>query len=155
MVEQSWMPRPWNAELAGCLWLPRMLDKGRRAIESEEQGRDLMGGYLFGDSDFIDAKLLKFLGTNDARVLALLHEYEDNLRVAEVLIGESGRSAEEVRAWGVRFRRLNALVIPMLEADEGRRKSGLGTNLYRLFYNYVLMPPVYAVFRRAERRRLK
>jgi hypothetical protein len=60
MSTEHWMPRPWNAELVGCLWLSRRLDKGRQVLESERQGRDLMNGYLYGDFDYADGKLLKF-----------------------------------------------------------------------------------------------
>jgi hypothetical protein len=152
MAVEGWMPRPWKAELAGCIWLPRLLDKGRRALESERQGQDLMNGYLLGDNDYADAQLLKFLNTQEQRVLELLRETSDDQGVAERLVHESGRSAEEIRAWNERFRKVNAPFIAMWEADEGQRQSGWGTTLLDLFYNYVLMPPVYLVFRVAKRR---
>ena len=38
MDAKGWMPRSWEAELAGCIWLPRILDKGRRILESERHG---------------------------------------------------------------------------------------------------------------------
>ena len=90
MAVKGWMPRPWNVELAGCVWLPRLLDKGRRALESERQGKDLMNGYLFGDNDYADGKLLKFLRTSDVRVRDLLRETDDDKVVAEILIRENG-----------------------------------------------------------------
>lgn len=77
MAAVNWMPRPWNAELAGCIWLPRLLDKGRRLLASERQGQDLMNGYLFGDFDYADGQLLRFLRMNDARVRQLLRELDD------------------------------------------------------------------------------
>ncbi len=153
MSEDRWMPRPWHEEFHGCLWLPRLLDKGRRAIESEKVGRDLLDGYLYGDSDFVDAKLMQFLRTKDARVTELLREFDDDERVAKVIIQESGRTADELRAWSARFRKVHALVIPLLESDEGRRQPGAGTAFFRFFYNYILMPPVYLAFRISERRR--
>lgn len=150
---EGWMPRPWNSELAGCLWLPRMLDKGRRALEGERQGRDLMNGFMFGDFDYADGQLLKFLRTGDARVRRLLVELGDDEAVARVLIQESGRLAEEVQAWNKRFRRANTPFIAMWEADEGRREPGVGTTLLRIFYNWVLMPPVCLVFWGVEKGR--
>jgi hypothetical protein len=97
MSTEHWMPRPWNAELVGCLWLPRRLDKGRQVLESERQGHDLMNGYLYGDCDYADGKLLKFFRTNDARVLELVRIWnDDEAAVAQALISESGRSAEEI-----------------------------------------------------------
>jgi len=140
---EGWLPRPWHAELAGCVWLPRLLDKGRRALAGERQGRDLMNGYLFGDYDYADGQLLKFLRTDDARVRQLLGEVGDDEAVARALIQESGRLAEEIRAWNRRFRLVNAPFIAMWEADEGQRAPGAGTALLKLFYNLVLMPPVY------------
>lgn len=153
MAVEHWMPRPWSEELAGCIWLPRMLDKGRRALESERQGRNLMNGYLFGDLDYVDGKLLKFLGRKDVRVLELLRELDDDERVAKTLIRESGRTADEIRAWGRRFRKNNGLFIAMWDADEGRRKPGIGTTFLKLFYNLVLMPPVYLIFYAGQARR--
>ncbi|WP_455377078.1 hypothetical protein, partial [Petrachloros mirabilis] len=126
MSAENWMPRPWNAELMGCLWLPRMLDKGRKVLESERQGQNLMNGYLYGDFDYADGKLLKFFRTNDVRVLELLRKFNDDEAVAQALISESGRSADEIRAWGTRFRMVNAPFTAMWDADEGRRKPGIG-----------------------------
>ena len=151
MCIENWMPRSWNADLMGCVWLPRMLDKGRQVLESQRQGQDLMNGYLFGDLDYADGKLLKFLRTKDARVLELLRELEDDEAVARTLIREGGRSVDEIQAWGARFRTLNAPFIAMWNADEGRRAPGLGTTLLKLFYNVLLMPPVYLGFWIVER----
>lgn len=153
MKTENWMPRPWNAELVGCIWLPRMLDKGRQALASERQGQNLMNNYLFGDCDYADGKLLKFLRTNDARVLDLLRAMEDDQTVAHTLIRESGRSADEIQAWGKRFRTVNAPFIALWDADEGRREPGVGTSFLKLFYNYLMMPPIYLGFWIAERLR--
>jgi hypothetical protein len=127
-----------------------MLDKGRRALEGERQGRDLMNGYLFGDFDYADRQLLKFLRTGDARVRELLREGGDDEAVAEALLRESGRSEEEVRAWSEKFRKGCAPFIAMWDADEGRAGPGIGAALIKFIYNFALMPPVYLVFRVAE-----
>lgn len=147
------MPRPWNAELMGCIWLPRMLDKGRQVLESRRQGKNLMNRYLFGDLDYADGKLLKFLRTNDGHILDLLREMNDDEAVAQRLLSESGRSVDEIQAWGKRFRTFNAPFIAMWDADEGRREPGVGTSLLRLIYNYLMMPPVYLGFCLAEKLR--
>lgn len=144
-----WMPRSWREEIMGCVFLPRMLEKGRRVLEGKRQGRDLMNGYLFGDFDYADGMLLRFLRTNEARVLELLRNGQDDAAVAGTLISESGRTRPEIAAWSKRFRRINAVFTAMWDADEGRRKPGLGTSLLRGLYNGILMPPVYLAFRTA------
>lgn len=150
MATEHWMPRPWDAELLGCIWLPRMLDKGRQALESRRQGKDLMNSYLFGNNDYADGKLLTFLRTNDAHVLELLRDSNDDEAVATQLLTESGRSATEVKTWSKRFRTVNAPFAAMWDADEGRRAPGAGTTALKLFYNYLMMPPVYVIFGIAE-----
>ena len=145
------MPRRWDAELLGLLFLPRMLEKGRQVVAGERCDRNLMNGYLFGRFDYADRGILKFLRTTETRVLELLRQYLDDAVVARTLVGESGRSLDEIQAWSRRFRTLNAPFLAMWDADEGRRAPGLGTSLLKLFYNYVLMPPVYLYFRLAQR----
>ena len=141
------MPRPWNDELIGCIFLPRVLDKGRRTLESERQGRDLMNGYLFGDFDYADGMLLRFLRTKEVRVLELLRDLDSNEMVAAALFREGRRSTEEIKAWSRRFRIINAPFTPLWDADEGRREPGIGTSVLKLFYNFLMMPPVYLGFR--------
>jgi hypothetical protein len=150
MSGENWRPRPWNAELRDCIWLPRLLDKGRRTLEGQRQGLDLMNNYLFGDFNYTDHKVLKFLRTNDAQVLRHLRESNDDEVVATRLISESGRSVDEIQAWSTRFRRLNAPFAAIWDADEGRRAPGFSTTLLTLFYNGLVMPPVYLIFRVAE-----
>lgn len=151
----SWIPRSWRDEVMGCVFLPRMLEKGRRALESERQGRDLMDGFLFGDFDYADGMMLRFLRTNEVRVRELLRDHDDDESVASILFSEGRRSPDEVKAWSRYFRRINALFTPMWDADEGRREPGIGTSLLSGFYNYLMMPPVYLCFRMmtAKRRR--
>ena len=146
MAVNGWIPSRWNEELCECIWLKRLLDKGRRALESEKEGQDLMNGYLFGNNDYADGKLLKFLNTDDNHIRKLLREMGEDTAVAEVLIRESGRSKEEIQNWNKGFCRTNAPFIAMWDADEGRRTPGVGTRLLDLSYNFLLMPPVYLVF---------
>jgi hypothetical protein len=141
------MPRPWNDELMGCVFLPRVLEKGRRTLASQRLGRDLMNGYLFGDFDYADGMLLRFLRTKEVRVLELLRDSDNDEVVAASLFREGRRSAEEIKAWSKRFRLINAPFTPLWDADEGRREPGLGTSVLNLFYNFLMMPPVYLGFR--------
>lgn len=149
----GWMPRPWSDELAGCVFLPRMLEKGRRVLQGERTGRDLMNGYLFGDLDYADGQMLRFLRTNETRVRELLAALDDEAAVAETLFREARRSPGEIAAWSRRFRRVNTPFTPMWDADEGRRAPGWGTSLLNWFYNAIMMPPVYLGFRLLSARR--
>jgi hypothetical protein len=124
-----------------------MMEKGRRMLEGKRQGRDLMNGYLFGDFDYADGMLLRFLRTNEARVVELLRHVPDDGAVAGTLIRDSGRTRPEIDAWSKRFRRINAPFTAMWDADEGRRDPGLSTSLLKALYNGLLMPPVYLAFR--------
>ena len=152
----AWMPRHAGRErAAGCVWLPRLLDKGRRVLEGEAAGRDLMAGYLFGGSDAADMQLLRFLRLTNEDVLAVLRRERDDGAAATELVRRSGRTQAECAAWSGRFLRLNAPFLAMMDADEGRRPAGAGTRALRFAYNRLLMPATYAAYRWAERRRLR
>lgn len=149
----NWTPRSGREEIAGCVWLPRMLDKARRKVESERVGRDVLYPYIFGGIDPLDNELKAFLRTTDEDVLELVRREPDNQRVADELVQRSGRTPEECAAWSEAFRRKHAFDFATFDADEGRRAPGLTTTLLRVFYNYIVMPPVYWLVRRDERQR--
>jgi hypothetical protein len=152
----EWMPRHAGRErAAGCVWLPRLIDKGRRVLEAEVVGRSLMGGYLFGVNDAADAQLLKFLRMTNEQVLAVLRANPDDGEAATELVRLSGRTPAECSAWSRRFMLLNGIFLAMMDADEGRRPAGRVTTALRVIYNRVIMPPAYAVYRLAESRRTK
>lgn len=146
----AWIPCSWEEQIQGLIFLPRMLAKGRQFLKSKSEGQDLMNGFLFGDFDYADRMILKFLRLKDARVLTLLREGLDDAAMAAALIRESGRTPDEIQAWSRYFRRINAPFTPMWDADEGRRAPGLGTSLLKGFYNYLMMPPVYLFSRIVE-----
>ena len=152
----AWMPRHAGREAAsGCVWLPRLIDKGRRVLEGDAAGRDLLGDYLFGVNDAADTQLLRFLRLTNEDVLAVLRRHPDDAGAAAELVRRSGRTPAECAAWSARFLRFNAPFLAMMDADEGRRAPGAGTTALRLAYNRVIMPPAYAAYRWAERRRLR
>ena len=152
----NWMPRHAGRErAAGCVWLPRLIDKGRRVLESEAAGRDLLGDYHFGVNDAADAQLLRFLGMTNEDVLAVLRRHPDDGDAAAELVRRSGRTPAECAAWSARFVRRVGPFLAMMDADEGRRAPGAGTTALRLAYNRVIMPPTYVAYRWAERRRLR
>lgn len=157
MEEQTgtWVPRHSGRDIAaGCVWLPRLIDKGRRVLEGQSTGRDLMGEYLFGVNDPADMQLLRFLGMNNDEVLAVLRQQPDDDEAASELVRRSGRTAAECAAWSARFCRLNGPFLAMMDADEGRRPDGLGTTALRVVYNRIVMPPSYPIYRMRERQRL-
>ena len=148
------MPRHAGRERAtGCVWLPRLIDKGRRVLEGQASGRDLLGDYLFGVNDAADAQLLRFLAMTNEDVLAVLRQYPDDNAAADELVRRSGRTPAECDAWSARFVRLLGPFLAMMDADEGRRAPGPGTTALRFIYNHVIMPPTYVAYRFAERRR--
>lgn len=65
---------------AECVWLPRLISKGRRQLESERGGGNLITntGYMLGENAPIDSALLTFLRTSRDDVLALLREQPDD-----------------------------------------------------------------------------
>ena len=151
----AWMPRHAGREAAaGLMWLPRLLDKGRRVLAGEAAGRDLLGDYLFGVNDPMDAQLLGFLGLDNDAFLAVLRREPDDGAAAAELVRRSGKGPEACAAWSTRTRRLNGPFLAMIDADEGRRPPGVGTTLLKLVYNRAIMAPTYPLYRRAEARRL-
>ena len=150
----AWAPRPCLDEAAGCVWLPRLISKGRRQLGSERAGSDLVtdAGYLFGENDPMDATLLTFLRAGREDVLSLLREQPDDAAAAAELVRRSGRTAQECAAWGASLRRRMGVFIAMIEADEGRRAPGWGTSLLQSVYNRLIMPVSYWKYRRDEAR---
>lgn len=148
-VIDDWNPCRWNSQLENCLWLPRMLDKGRRYLESQQHqiGKDHLNGFLFGDLDFSDWRLLRFLRTNQDRVCELLTEFDSDQKVASQLLKESGKTSDEVHRWNRKFYLINCIFIPLWDADEGYRKPGVTTEIIKIFYKFLIMPPIYLAYR--------
>lgn len=145
----SWMPRSGLDSAENIVWLPRLFDKARRA-QSHADGR-LFDGYCYGDNDFIDRAVLQFLRTNDGEVSALLRNNSDDA-AAGILVSRSGRTPAECIEFSTNLR-LKLFDFAVIEADEGRLPAGFKTSFLRLFYNRIMMPFVYPIFRRAEQRR--
>jgi hypothetical protein len=152
MDGMAWIPRSPKERLCELVWLPRLLDKARRALEGQRRGVDLITPYMYGDNDYLDAKLLAFLRMRDRHVLQVVAEEADDRRAGEVLVALSGRSPEECRRWSERFLKWEAFWIHIIEADEDSA-AGTGAEAARWFYNRVLFPPVFQVFRWMETKR--
>ena len=146
----GWVPRSGLDTLEEVVWLPRLFDKARRFEELGKNARRV-DGYCYGDNDFIDGKVLRFLRTDDATVSSLLRDHSD-AETARILVERSGRTPEECRRFSNDLKRsVNNFVF--MEADEGRLPPGPKTAAIRFFYNNLLMPIFYAKFRRDERKR--
>ena len=145
----SWTPCSGLDSAAGVVWLPRMLQKARRALGSPD-GR-VVDGYLYGDNDFIDKQVIAFLRTDDETISALVRANPSDEDVARILVERSGRSAEECAAYSGALKR-KFLNFFMLEADEGRAQ-GFKASVVKFLYNNAMMPIVYPIFRRDERKR--
>src|SRR5688572_13703252 len=79
----GWRPRRGTRDRAeDVVWLPRLIDKGRRALAGEAAGRDLLGGYHFGANDAADAQLLRFLRLTHDGVLGVLRRESDDAMAA-------------------------------------------------------------------------
>ncbi|HEX3462572.1 MAG TPA: DUF5069 domain-containing protein [Candidatus Elarobacter sp.] len=147
-----WIPRSAHDSLEGLPWLPRLLEKARRFEAGRAAGTDLMNGYLYGDNDFIDAQLLRFLRTTDATVSALVRDHADDAEVARILVERSGRSPSEIAEFAKIFPRKNFGFV-LTEADEGRLGNGPRAKLICFVYNRLIMPIFYAKFAADERKR--
>jgi hypothetical protein len=146
----AWIPRSGRDSASGLVWLPRLLEKARRCASAH--GERLFDGYCYGDNDFIDKQLITFLRTDDATISALVREQQSDAEVARILVERSGRTAAECVAFNSSFRRKNFDFV-LLEADEGRLRPGVKSALLKFTYNSVIMPVVYGMFRRDERKR--
>lgn len=148
----AWMPCSGLETVDDMVWVKRMAQKARRADESRSSGEDLMNGYLYGENDFIDGRVLRFLGLSDDQFADAARAEADSVLAARRALASSGRSPNECREFSERLRKSFANFC-LLEADEGRLPPGLRATLIRFFYNRLMMPIVYVVFRRAERKR--
>lgn len=150
-----WKPRPPRDSFQGLVFLPRLLDKARRKLEGDLVGQDLISPYLYGDNDFMDLRLLKFLQLSDQELLAILGAEPDTERAMRQLLAKSGRSPSECEAFSHRLLRRAWYVFLMIEADEDLRKPGIATSLIKAVYLGVVLPPVTWLFNRMEAKRKK
>lgn len=146
----GWMPRSALDTACGLVWLPRLIDKARRCESAH--GARLFDGYCYGNNDFIDKALIGFLKTDDTSISALVREQSSDDEVARILVERSGHSPAECAALSASIRR-KFMNFALVEADEGRLPPGFKTNAVKFFYNRIMMPIVYPLFRRDERRR--
>jgi len=148
----SWVPRSGRQELAGCIWLGRYIDKARRHDALEAKRGDVLGDYLFGDNDYLDAQLLRFLAMTQTQIGNLIQDQLDDDEAARRILDAGHKTSADCTAFNRAFLRWNAPFLAMIDADENRRKSGPYTRLLKVFYNGVIVPPATLVYRLAGRR---
>ena len=149
MASAAWVPRSPFERLSNCVFLGRIIDKARRC----ESGMPV-GEYMYGDNDYMDSRVLRFLGTNAANVTDLIRSHADDDVVARKLVERSGKSNRDLRRFNTRMLVMYGLVFAMFDADEGRRR-GVGAGTLARLYNSVIYPPFEKKFRRDEDRSKK
>lgn len=117
----SWAPRSPFAKAAGLIWLPRMIDKGRHYLEG---GQAALGDYMFGDHDYLDGFLLRFLGLKDAVILDVLRTQPDDEQAAAEIVARSGKTPDQCEHWSQQFDRSQHFALLNLDRDEGRYSFG-------------------------------
>ncbi len=147
----TWMPRPGIDSIDDVVWLPRMIDKARR-VEQLGNGTRLVDGYCYGDNDFIDSKVLRFLRTDDRTVSEIVRTHPEDDEAARIIIERSGRTPDECREFSRSITR-TFQNFALMAADEGTLPPGFKTSALRFFYNRLMMPIAYSAFRRAEQKR--
>ncbi len=111
-----------------------------------------MAEYMYGDNDYMDSRVLKFLRASAADVNALVSTEPSDESVARTLVERSGKSPAQVARFNMRMLLLYGVVFVMFDADEGRKTDALAKLLAR-FYNHVVFPPFAKKFARDEQRK--
>lgn len=153
-TQVSWVPRYSGSDrLAGCMWLGRMIDKARKYDGAGIAPGEMFGEYMFGDADYMDAKLLRFLGLHDSDVAEIVRDEPSDERAAELIVERSGKTPAQCAAFNRAFGRANGFFIAMMDADEARRKRGLATWLMKTAYNAFVFPLAILMYRSASAKR--
>jgi hypothetical protein len=114
-----------------------LLDKARRA---ENCGNAALGDYLFGERDYLDGKLLEFLGLRESEIRRIVRTAADDEDVAQLVLQAAQKNPEECAAFSKRFARRYGIFLAMLDADEGREKPSLLTKFMQVTYNRLIYP---------------
>lgn len=131
-------PRRWNEQLGGIVWLPRLIDKARSAINGQ------LGGYLFGQSP-IDAALLKALGLSHHAFATMVKEAPDDASFLAALEASTPQGVERARAWGEQLPRTHRLFLSVIDIDDGYTGSPLAKKMLNALTN-----PFMAFIKRAR-----
>lgn len=144
MAETLWFPRSPFECTSNCIFLGRIIDKATRKISGLP-----IGEYMYGDNDYMDSRVLKFLNARAADVNALVRSQPNSETVGRMLVERSGKSPKQIARFNTRMLLAYGLVFMMFDADEGRKTSVLA-KLLASFYNRIIYPPFAKKFRRDE-----
>ena len=134
----DWRPQYSGLDrLAGCVWLARLMDKARRVENSDSNA---LGDYLFGKGDYLDAKVLRFLGVSELDVRNVVRSESNDEMAARTIVTRSGKTPAECEAFNKAFVRRNGLFLAMLQADEDRRPLSLKSKIMKAAYNLLIVP---------------
>lgn len=146
METTPWYPRSGFERLANCVFLGRVIDKARRTASGLP-----IGEYMYGNNDYMDSRVLRFLGAKAADVDALVQTESNDDIVARTLVERSGKSSKQIAFFNARMLLPYGVVFAMFDADEGR-KTGMLASALSGFYNRFLYPPFAKKFERDEAR---
>ncbi len=137
------------------MWLGRLIEKARRWDAVGLTPGEMHGEYMFGDADYLDAKLLHFLGLKDAQICEIVRAEPNDERAAQRIVERSGKTAEQCSAFNRRFGRSNGPFLTMIDLDEGRRSGGMKASVMKAVYNGLIFPFATLLYRSAARKRQK
>lgn len=146
MADPAWLPRSAFKRLANCVFLGRLIDKARHKTRGLP-----MGEYMYGDNDYMDSRVFRFLGTTAAHVNAMVRSEPSDEVVARMLIQRSRKSPKQIASFSTRMLLAYGVAFAMFDADEGRTSGPIAKTL-AAFYNGIIYPPFANKFRRDEAR---
>jgi hypothetical protein len=111
-------PRRWNEQLDGIVWLPRLIDKARAALNGT------LGTYLYGQSP-VDRDFLHTLGVGHREFAQIVANAPDDRAVIDALLARDPASIDRARAWSLQCPHTYGAFMRVLDIDDGYAR-GLG-----------------------------
>ncbi len=133
-------------------WRRNTLSPADASMIGAKRG-DLLGEYMLGKNDYLDAQLLRFLAMTDSQVCDLIRDEPADDDAARRVLDAGGKTSAECESFNHEFHRRNAPFLAMIDADEDRLKAAFYASLLKAFYNSTLVPPATLAYRLAGRRK--
>lgn len=102
--------RPPQAQLGGCCWLPRLLDKARQGTRGD---LPLLYRLLLGSAFGIDGQFLRFFRLPAGASVSALRAAADDEAALAWFLAQPGVSAERIARWNTVAPKLGAPGGPM------------------------------------------